>query len=327
MPDTHSLYEPLYQSMQDTALEKWAELLPAQLAQLSADSHGDYARWSKVLSELPAVANCTVDFNADNLLVSTENSIDSLQLEASLKQLTPWRKGPYQINDLLIDTEWHSDWKWKRIKNHLSPLNNRLVLDIGCGNGYHCWRMHGEGARLVIGIDPSWLFWVQFQALKHFMGNKAVHLLPFGIEQLPNSLHAFDTVFSMGVFYHRRSPMDHLLQLKNTLRKGGELVLETLIITGHGGESLVPDNRYAKMRNVWFLPTADTMTQWLGRCGFEQIKVVDVNQTSTQEQRTTSWMPYESLQDFLDPQDENKTIEGYPAPKRATFIAQKPDPF
>ena len=317
-------YTSLYQSMQDTALENWAEILPEQLEQLSAESHGDYIRWNEALTELPQVGQCTIDFNADNLQIKTENKTDNIQLEASLKKLSPWRKGPYQINDVLIDTEWHSDWKWNRIKNHLSPLKNRTILDIGCGNGYHCWRMHGEGARLVIGIDPSWLFWMQFQAIKHFTGNKPVHLLPFGIEQLPEALNAFDTVFSMGVFYHRRSPIDHLLQLKNTLRQGGELVLETLIIEGKEGESLVPDNRYAKMRNVWFLPTVDTMTQWMTRCGFKQIKVVDINQTSIEEQRSTSWMPYESLIDYLDPDDHNKTIEGYPAPKRATFIAQKP---
>jgi tRNA (mo5U34)-methyltransferase len=324
MSDSISYYQSLYQSMQDTALEKWAEYLPAQLEQLSAESHGDYERWSQVFAELPQVKVSEIDFNADNLQIKTDDTLDNEQLEISLKKLSPWRKGPYQINELLIDTEWHSDWKWNRIKDHISPLKNRTVLDIGCGNGYHCWRMHGEGARLVIGIDPSWLFWIQFQAIKHFMGNKPVHLLPFGIEQLPNALNAFDTVFSMGVFYHRRSPIDHLLQLKSTMRKGGELVLETLIIEGDERESLVPDDRYAKMRNVWFLPTVDTMTQWLQRCGFENIKVVDINQTSTEEQRTTSWMPYESLKDFLAPDDSNKTIEGYPAPLRATFIALKP---
>ncbi|MCW8929035.1 MAG: tRNA 5-methoxyuridine(34)/uridine 5-oxyacetic acid(34) synthase CmoB [Gammaproteobacteria bacterium] len=324
MSDSTSCYESLYQAMQDTALENWAKELPTQIEQLSAESHGDYARWNSALSELPKVENCDVDFKADNLQINVKDAIDNIQLEATLKKLSPWRKGPYQINDVLIDTEWRSDWKWNRIKEHLSPLTNRTVLDIGCGNGYHCWRMHGEGAGLVIGVDPSWLFWIQFQAMKHFMGDKPVHLLPFGIEQLPNALNAFDTVFSMGVFYHRRSPIDHLLQLKSTLRQGGELVLETLIIEGKEGESLVPDNRYAKMRNVWFLPTVKTMTQWMTRCGFENIKVVDINQTSIEEQRTTSWMPYESLKDFLDPNDMNKTIEGYPAPKRATFILTKP---
>ncbi len=322
MPDLNSLYTTLYADMQDTPLESWAQVLPEQLKTLTADTHGDYPRWQLALAQLPECQTISVDFNSDDLHI-TCNNIDMFQLEQSLKQLSPWRKGPYRINELLINTEWHSDWKWQRIREYLSPLKNRSILDVGCGNGYHCWRMFGEGARLVIGIDPSWLFWMQFQAIKHFTGSRPVYLLPMGIEGVPKDLNAFDTVFSMGVLYHRRSPIDHLLQLKSALRKGGELVLETLIIEGAEREALVPDNRYAKMRNVWFLPSVPTLTQWLQRCGFINIKVVDINQTSVEEQRTTEWMPYDSLQTFLDPEDHNKTIEGYPAPLRATFIAEK----
>lgn len=320
-------YTSLYQLMQETPLEKWSEHLQQDLEDVFSEAHGDLERWKKALQQLPEIKSTQVDFNSDNLKINTYQSVNTEQLESTLKEFKPWRKGPYQFNELLIDTEWHSDWKWNRIKNHLQPLKNRIVLDVGCGNGYHCWRMFGAGARLIIGIDPSWLFLVQFQAIKHLMGSDSfypVYLLPMGIEKIPASLNAFDTVFSMGVFYHRRSPMDHLLQLKSTLRKGGELVLETLIIEGKKGESLVPDDRYAKMRNVWFLPTTETLIQWLQRCGFEQIKVVDINQTSTKEQRSTDWMNYESLDDFLDPDDPEKTIEGYPAPRRATFIATKP---
>ena len=317
-------YSTLYTLMKGTLLEPWSEKLPEQIQQFVNIPHGDHERWEQALLKLPKVGTCNVDLNADNLQISCPEPIDSQQLESTLKQLSPWRKGPYQINDVLIDTEWHSDWKWNRIKDHLSPLYNRTILDIGCGNGYHCWRMAGEGAHLVIGIDPSRLFWIQFQAIKHFIGDRPVYQLPLGIEHLPEELNAFDTVFSMGVLYHRRSPIDHLLQLKSTLRAGGELVLETLIIEGSEREALVPDNRYAKMRNVWFLPTIETLTQWLQRCGFKAIKVIDINQTSIEEQRTTDWMTYDSLETFLDPDDHNKTIEGYPAPRRATFIAQKP---
>jgi len=32
-------------------------------------------------------------------------------------------------------------------------------------------------------------------------------------------------------------------------------------------------------------------------------------------------MKFDSLSDFLLPSDETKTIEGYPSPKRAIFIA------
>ena len=84
---------------------------------------------------------------------------------------------------------------------------------------------------------------------------------------------------------------------------------------------LLPEDRYAQMRNVWFIPTIPLLTRMLERAGFKDIRVVDINQTSIDEQRKTEWMTFDSLSDFLDPEDHNKTIEGYPAPKRATLIA------
>ena len=225
---------------------------------------------------------------------------------------------------IFIDTEWRSDFKWERIKQHISPLRNRVILDVGCGSGYHAWRMLGEDARQVIGIDPNNLFLIQFEAIKKYCGPKApIHFLPVRMEDVPAQLEAFDTTFSMGVLYHRRSPIDHLLELKGTLRPGGELILETLVSEGELGHSLMPEDRYAMMRNVWFIPTIDTLKLWLTRAGFKDIKCVEKNQTSLDEQRSTEWMQYQSLEDFLDPEDINKTIEGYPAPLRATFVATK----
>ena len=245
--------------------------------------------------------------------------------------LHPWRKGPYQLFALTIDTEWRSDWKWDRVLPHIAPLKNRLVLDVGCGNGYHCWRMLGEGARQVIGIDPSAKFVFQFNVLKHYLGDLPVDVLPLGIEQLPTEMQCFDSVFSMGVLYHRRSPIDHLLQLKGCLKPGGQLVLETLVIEGGPGEVLVPtgdgpnadSSRYARMRNVWFLPSVATLESWLRRVGFTDIQTIDESDTSLDEQRSTRFMSYQSLVDFLDPGDESLTIEGYPAPRRAALIATK----
>ena len=205
---------------------------------------------------------------------------------------------------------------------HLAPLAGRHVLDVGCGNGYHCWRMLGEGARRVIGIDPSPRFVMQFYSLKKFLGARPVDVLPIGIEQLPPALGCFDTTFSMGVFYHRRSPMDHLRELKETLRPGGQLVLETLVIDGKLGDVLVPEGRYAKMNNVWFLPSPDTLISWMRKCGLKNPRLAEMNTTSLDEQRTTDWMLYHSLREFLDPDDVSRTAEGHPAPIRATFIAE-----
>ena len=47
---------------------------------------------------------------------------------------------------------------------------------------------------------------------------------------------------------------------------------------------------------------------------------MDINKTTVEEQRSTDWMTFESLADFLDPNDANKNVEGHPAPLRDIFI-------
>jgi tRNA (mo5U34)-methyltransferase len=207
----------------------------------------------------------------------------------------------------------------------ISPLRGRDILDVGCGNGYHCLRMLGEGADSVIGIDPYLLSVYQFQVVTGFLNEDIpAWVLPIKMEQFPANIKYFDTTFSLGVLYHRRSPFDHLYELRDSLRSGGEVVLETLVINGREGDVLVPEDRYAKMRNVWFIPSELTLERWLKRSGFRNIRLINTNVTTIDEQRKTGWMEYESLSDFLDPEDKTKTIEGYPSPARAIFIAEAP---
>jgi tRNA (mo5U34)-methyltransferase len=291
--------------------------------------HGEFDKWCRLLNKLPKPDAKTVDLKS-TVTIGTAKDVDTYtqkQIEGLLKQFMPWRKGPYHIHGIHIDTEWRSDWKWDRVVPHIAPLSGRQVLDVGCGSGYHMWRMLGEGASQVIGVDPTQLFFIQFQAIKHFMRNDAVassniHFLPMGIEDM-QPLNAFDTVFSMGVLYHRKDPMSFLTQLKDQLRKGGELVLETLVVDGDENTVLMAGERYAQMRNVWFLPSTAALTVWLSRLGFENIRVVDINHTTLDEQRSTPWMDTQSLKDFLDPEDITRTIEGYPAPQRAVIVANK----
>lgn len=316
-------FNDFYALIAKTPLAPWLETLPAQLSHWQREAlHGDFKQWQKVLENLPAVNATSVDIASQVRLGEPGDlSAGALQrTEVLLRQLMPWRKGPFNLCGLHIDTEWRSDWKWDRVLPHLAPLKHRTVLDVGCGSGYHLWRMRGAGAQLVVGIDPSQLFFCQFQATKHFNPDPQVHLLPIGIDDMP-ALKSFDTVFSMGVLYHRRSPIDFLHQLRNQLKPGGQLVLETLVVEGDEQTALMPTDRYAKMRNVWFIPSTAALTLWLQRVGFRDVQLVDLNQTSLDEQRATSWMENESLIDFLDPTDHSKTIEGYPAPLRAVLIA------
>lgn len=316
-----------YQQIAKSPLAHWLETLPAQIATWQRGAlHGQFKQWTNAVEFLPEMQPYRLDL-LHSVTAESETPLSPGQIkriDTLLRNLMPWRKGPFSLYGVDIDTEWRSDWKWERVLPHLSDLSGRTILDVGCGSGYHLWRMIGAGAHVAVGIDPTQLFLCQFEAVRKLLGgDQRAHLLPLGIEQLP-ALNAFDTVFSMGVLYHRRSPLEHLWQLKDQLVSEGELVLETLVVEGDERTVLIPGDRYAQMRNVYFIPSALALKNWLEKCGFVDVRIVDVCQTNTEEQRRTDWMITESLAEFLDPNDPSKTVEGYPAPLRAVLIAKKP---
>jgi tRNA (mo5U34)-methyltransferase len=318
-------YQSFIEHIQGTRLEPWSIHLSKQLESLWANlNDGNLPKLLSYLEELPDI-NVSQYSLSDVIKLQSSEKIALNDMEDALAKLKPWRKGPFDFFGVNIDSEWRCNLKWDRVSKHISDLKGRHVLDVGSGNGYYGWRMKQSGAATVAGIDPSWLSVVQHLAVNSYLKDPTHAVLPFTLESLTPNLELFDSVFSMGVLYHRRSPLDHLFELRSALRPGGELILETIVIEGETGESLVPIGRYARMNNVWFLPSAATLVQWLEKMGFENIHVVDQCKTTAKEQRQTDWKPGQSLIDYLDPKDKDKTIEGHPAPIRATIVAQKPE--
>lgn len=315
--------DALQQQLAATPLIDWANDLPNQIDRKLAKGHGDLQRWMAAVEALPILSADKIELDETFALVAPITAEQQAALLRALQGLIPWRKGPFELFGVQVDSEWRSDWKWARVAPHLD-LRGKRILDVGCGNGYYLWRMLGAGADSAVGIDPNWLFFCQFLAAKHYLPELPAWHLPLALEELPGNLQGFDTVFSMGVLYHRRSPIDHLLELKDCLIGGGELVLETLVVEGDAQQALVPEDRYAMMRNVWFLPSVPALALWLRRAGFVDVRCVDVSRTGVQEQRATEWMKFQSLPDFLDPADHSRTLEGLPAPTRAVLIARKP---
>jgi tRNA (mo5U34)-methyltransferase len=318
-------FASLEKDLESAGLADWQLPISTLLRQNLRDgAHGNLADWRSILQELPEIAVDSVELDYPTVRAVANHVSAEAQaiLHRLLLSLIPWRKGPFEICGVGIDCEWRSDWKWERIARHMSPLRDRLVLDVGCGNGYYALRMKGQAARLTIGIDPTLQFVTQFQAIQRYLRQAHVHVLPLRLADLPSRSHAFDTTFSMGVLYHKRNPQEHLRQLHGTLRVGGELILETLIVPGEELLAIMPDERYARMRNVWQLPTVPLLKSWADDAGFGECRVVDVNETTTDEQRTTEWMPFESLQQGLDPRNPGLTVEGLPRPIRALLVAQ-----
>ena len=297
----------IHAALEAFGLRNWTDMAIAAAAKrLSPQAHGDLPRWQAALRALGAAGD-----NAG-------------KIEAALKQLAPWRKGPFALGPVFVDSEWQSQRKWQRVRPGIASLQGRQVLDVGSGNGYYALEMLKDGAERVLGIDPTVLFVMQFLAVQHFAEEPRALVLPLRLEELPLPAPVFDTTFSMGVLYHRRAPLEHLVELRQTLRAGGQLVLETLYLPGDGAFARTPPGRYARMRNVWLLPSIDELMVWLARTGFRDLQIVDRSVTDTSEQRRTDWMRFDSLESALDPSDNSLTVEGWPRPHRVVVTAKSP---
>lgn len=282
---------------------------------LKPGRHGDMPKWQAAIDALPeSETGWRID---EGVLVAGKPVEESEALAETLGQMIPWRKGPLNLAGVAIDTEWRSDWKWNRIAPHVN-LKGRRVLDIGAGNGYFGWRMLADGAAQVVGCDPTLVFYMQYRAIEHFAGISPNLLLPLKFEQIPARAD-FDTVFSMGVLYHRKNPHEHLQRIRDHLAKDGTVVIETLVTPGQGDDELDPPDRYANMRNVHHLPTEARLLRWMDEAGFADAEVVDVTATTVDEQRATEWMPFHSLANALH-EAGDRTIEGYSRPLRATVV-------
>ena len=301
------------------ALPDWAELDAALFANLNR--HGDCRRWQAALDRLPTARRVRAEYGDVVAVAGGLDAEDRTRLRKALQALHPWRKGPFDLFGVRIDAEWRSDLKWRRVAPAVD-LAGAYVLDVGCGNGYFGWRMLEAGAERVVGIDATPLFHMQHQAINHYAGDQRSAVLPVRFEQLPERLteDRFDAAFSMGVLYHQRTPDQHLKRLRRSLKAGGQMIVETLIV--ERAAPLRPAGRYARMRNVPEIPTPNSLLNALAAAGFEEARIIDIAATTPAEQRSTPWMRFESLAEALHPDDSGQTIEGHPAPKRCVAVAR-----
>ncbi len=267
--------------------------------------------------------NYTTNLNDIVEILSNDNinTKDQELIYTIAKQLIPWRKGPFKIFDLLIDSEWQSNKKYNLLEPFFN-IKNKIVADVGCNNGYYMFRMLKHNPKKLVGFDPSPFFNMQFDLINSFVKSDIKYEL-LGVEHLEFYDHKFDFIFMLGVLYHRSDPISSLKSLFRALNNNGEIIVDSFFIDGEDEVCLFPTKRYAMIPNVYFIPTISCFKNWLIRAGFTNIELIATTKTDEQEQRATPWTFEQSLSNYIDPNNPNLTIEGYPAPKRAYFKAKK----
>jgi len=281
--------------------------------------------WFKKIQNIQELNKDNLDIDyGDWFSIGKKEDLTTLEfkiIEDTAKALIPWRKGPFNIFGLKIDSEWQSNLKYNLLRPYFN-LNNKIVADIGCNNGYYMFRMLEDNPKKLVGFDPSALALHQFEFINHFVKSDIVYEM-LGVEHLEIYNHKFDFIFMLGVLYHRPDPIGTLKLLNKGLNSKGEIIIDTFMIDGDKEICLTPNQRYSKIPNIYFIPTIPALKNWLIRAGFENIEILATVTTTKNEQRATEWSFDESLEEFLDPKDCSKTIEGYPAPKRVYIKARK----
>ncbi len=263
------------------------------------------------------ITNGIISIFDGNVLMPDEQQI----LEEILQVLKPWRKGPYSIFGRYIDAEWQSNLKWNRLFGESGIfsddfLQNKIVADIGCSNGYYMFRMLEHNPKCVVGFEPQEQAFFSFQLFQRYIQDTRIAFELLGVEYIPHFKDVFDVVFCMGIIYHRRNPLKMLQEIRGAMQAGGTLILESLVIEGSESIALFPTERYCQMKNVYFMPTAECIKSMMLRAGFRNVEIKQINKLSTNEQRKTDLGPGQSLSDWLN-SDETKTIEGYAPPFQA----------
>ncbi|HDZ5316414.1 TPA: tRNA 5-methoxyuridine(34)/uridine 5-oxyacetic acid(34) synthase CmoB [Campylobacter jejuni] len=273
-------------------------------------NHPLYAK----IQELKAL-NLACNFSLDDSVNLSTNSQAKDEILAIAKELKPWRKGPFKIDDLFIDTEWQSFIKFNILKPFMNEISQKCVADIGCNNGYYMFKMLEFNPAKLIGFDPSIKYRLQFELINALAKTPIKYEL-LGVEDLPSYGLKFDVIFCLGVIYHRSDPIKMLKDLKAGLNKNGVVFLDTMYIEDEREIALVPNKTYSKIPNIYFVPSISALKNWCERAGFKEFEVLATKKTDENEQRKIEWIDSFSLENFLDPKDKNFTIEGYEAPKR-----------
>jgi len=307
-------------------LDELARILAEKKAWVGQDKKG-FLRYRQPLRAISHLRARTCFFDRDVVTIGQGEELSTADrelLEQTLRAFIPWRKGPFMVFDIFIDAEWQSQRKWNLIIPFLPDLKDRVIGDIGSNNGYYMFRMVPCKPRLVLGFEPYVQHYYAFRMLNQLARQDNLHTELLGIEHLSLFPECFDVLFCLGIIYHRRSPLDALSDVFAALKPGGTLILESQAIPGTEPVALFPEKTYAKVPGTWFVPTGPCLTNWLARCGFTEITMFCQHPMTGTEQRRTKWMRFESYEDFLDPENRERTVEGYPAPWRIFFSAQKP---
>jgi len=168
-------------------------------------------------------------------------------------------------------------------------VKGKRVLDIGCRDGLFSFAAESMGAAEVVGIDND-LSKAATEFLIPFFNSK-VRMHQMNLYDLkPESFGQFDVVIFPGVLYHLRYPFWGLRAIRDILKIGGHLLIETAIWVGERNNSMLfcpigEDNPYAPDGTSCTFFNEKGLVDTLTSLGFQTVHTELLSGTSLMQEK------------------------------------------
>lgn len=166
--------------------------------------------------------------------------------------------------------------EWPSLQAILPDMDNRVVLDLGCGYGWHCKYAVDNGANRVVGIDISRRM-LEIAAEKN--GDERIEYRCAAMEDVAFPANAFDAVISSLAFHYVRDFAPLVRNIAKWLKAGGAFVfsVEHPVFTAYGTQ----DWHYDSQGNILHFPVDRYYYEGSREAIFLGEKVVKYHRTLT----------------------------------------------
>lgn len=130
--------------------------------------------------------------------------------------------------------------EWHELKTMLPDFKDKLVLDLGCGFGWHCRYAMEQGARAVVGVDSSERMLRKARSLTPCEG---ITYKCMSIEDAEFPEEVFDVALSSLAFHYIASFDAVCRSVAQCLVRGGDFVfsVEHPVFTAEGSQEWIRD--------------------------------------------------------------------------------------
>ena len=200
--------------------------------------------------------------------------------------------------------------EWHELKKLLPDFNDRRVLDLGCGYGWHCAYASDHGAKTVTGVDLSSRM-LQEAARRNKREN--ITYIQSAMEEFQTEARSMDAVISSLAFHYVENFTELTEKIYDWLVPGGSFVfsVEHPVFTAYGSQ----DWYYGTDGEILHFPVDHYYYEGKREAAFLGEKVIKYHRTLTTYVETllkagfslkalVEPMPPESMMDLPGMKDE-----------------------